>query len=78
MDSMESSEELYIQPLLDPMKLEEQQHLFHVTMIHNDEYACNMLLEQVKNPLTKLSHSVACNGALISNFLEFAKLAEIA
>ena len=37
-----------------------------------------MLPGQVENPLTKLWHLVACNRALILNFPEFAKLAEIA
>ena len=32
----------------------------------------------MENPLTKLWRSLACNKALILNFLEFAKLAEIA
>ena len=60
------------------MKLEKQQHLFQVTILHNAQFACNMFLGQLKNSLTKLRHSIACNRALISNFLEFAKLAKIA
>ena len=60
------------------MKLEKQQHLFHVTMIYNIEFSCNLLLGQIENPLMKLEWSVACNRALISNFLEFVKLVEIA
>ena len=71
-------EELCIPPILDAGKLEEQQHLFRVTMVHNAEFAYNMLPGQLENPLTKLWRSVACNRALVSNFPEFAKLAEIA
>ena len=71
-------EELCILPILDAGKLEEQQHLFRVTMVHNAEFACNMLPGQLENPLTKLWRSVACNRALVSNFPEFAKLAKIA
>ena len=37
-----------------------------------------MLLGQVENSLMKLLHFMVCNRALISYFLEFAKLAEIA
>ena len=73
-----TSKELCIQPILDVVKLEEQQHLFFVTMVHNAEFSCNMLPGQLENPLTKLCFSIACNTALVSNFLEFAKLAEIA
>ena len=73
-----TSEELCIQPILDAVKLEEQQHLFRVTMVHNVEFACNMLPGQLEKPLTKLWRFVACNRALVSNFLEFAKLTEIA
>ena len=58
------------------MKLEEQQHLFRVTMVHSAKFACNMLPGQVENPLTKLWRSVACNRALVSNFPEFANLAK--
>ena len=71
-------EELCIQPTLDAVKVEEQQHLFCVTMVHNAEFACNMLPGQLENPLTKLWSSVACNRALVSNFPKFAKLVEIA
>ena len=73
-----TSEELCIPPILDAGKLEEQQHLFRVTMVHNTKFACNMLPGQLENPSTKLWHYVACNRALVSNFPEFAKLAEIA
>ena len=72
-----------IPTLLDPRKLEAEQHLFRVTMIHNVEFACTLnpcegSARQIQNPLTKLWRSLVCNKALISNFPEFAKLAEIA
>ena len=52
-------------------------------MIHNAEFACTLnpcggSAGQIENPLTKLWRSLACNKALIWNFPEFAKLAEIA
>ena len=52
-------------------------------MIHIVEFACTLnscegTTGQIQNPFTKLWRSLACNKALISNFPEFAKLAEIA
>ena len=47
-------------------------------MVCNAEVACNMLLGWIENLLTKLWRSLTCSKALISNFLEFVKLVEIA
>ena len=44
MDWKGIAKELWVRPLFDLVKLEEQQHLFHVTIVHNAESACDMLV----------------------------------
>lgn len=75
-------DKILVPALLDARKLESEQHLFRVSMVHNSAYACELppmgSSTNMVNPLTKLWRCLDSNSALAGNFQEYIKLAQIA